>query len=75
MDTQDDMAPEKPEARETTTTGGATRPLTVNISEDLLRKLRVVAVLKDESMSSLVEGYLAGQVRRDLKRLMGKLGE
>ena len=52
-----------------------TRTLSVNIDEDLLRRLRVIAVLKDTSLSALIENYLASQVRRDLKKVVAKLGE
>jgi hypothetical protein len=52
-----------------------TRTLSVNIDEDLLRRLRVIAVLKDTSLSALIETYLASQVRRDLKKVVARLGD
>lgn len=53
--------------------GEATRPLTVMVSEDLLRRLKVIAVLKDASVSEIVAEHLETVVRRDLKKLLVKL--
>jgi predicted nucleic acid-binding Zn-ribbon protein len=52
-----------------------TKALSVNLDEDLLRRLRVIAVLRDTSVSALIESYLASQVRRDLKKVVAKLAE
>ena len=52
-----------------------TRTLSANIDEDLLRRLKVIAVVRDTPISALIESYLASQVRRDLKKVLVKLGD
>jgi hypothetical protein len=72
MDTQKTEAPNAHDD-EAAVPAGPTRPLTVTIRDDLLTKLRVVAVLRDQPVSAVVEGYIAKLVKQDLKRLASKL--
>ena len=51
----------------------ATKPLTVMLSEDLLRRLKVIAVLKDTSVSEIVAEHIGAIVRRDRKKAIAKL--
>jgi len=51
----------------------ATKPLTVMLPEDLLRKLKVIAVLRDKSISEIVADHVEGLVKRDLKKVLAKL--
>ena len=51
----------------------ATKPLTVMLPEDLLRKLKVIAVLRDKSISEIVADHVEGLVRRDLKKVLARL--
>lgn len=53
--------------------GDATKPLTVMLGEDLLRRLKVIAVLKDTSVSEIVAEHIEALVRRDLKKVLAKL--
>ncbi len=45
------------------TSRAETRPLTVMLPEDVLRKLKVIAVLKDRSVSELVADHIDALVR------------
>ena len=49
------------------------KPLTVMLPEDLLRRLKVIAVLRDKSISEIVADHVEGLVRRDLKKALSKL--
>jgi hypothetical protein len=51
----------------------ATRPLTVMLPEDLLRKLRVIAVVRGRSISEIVLDHVEALVKRDLKKTLAKL--
>jgi len=71
---QDQQAeqPEKTNGKDTTKTE-ATRPVTVLLAEDLVRKLKVIAVMRDASISTVIEGYVAKAVKADIKKAIGKL--
>ena len=49
------------------------KPLTVVLPEDLLKRLRVLAVVRDRSVSDIVTEHLEALVRRDLKKALAKL--
>ena len=51
----------------------ATKPLTIMLPEELLRKLKVIGVVRERSISELVIDYIDGPVKRDLKKVIGKL--
>lgn len=52
---------------------GPSKPLTVVLAEDLVRKLKLIAVMKDVSISTVIEGYVAKLVKADIKKMIGKL--
>lgn len=49
------------------------KPVTIQLRDDVLQKLRIVAILQDSSVSDLLADAAAAVVRRDLKKLLGKL--
>lgn len=57
--------PEKVSAR--------TKPVTINIGEDIHRKLRIVALSKGNTTSALVETYVESALKRDLAVALSKL--
>lgn len=69
----DDHPPESTPATNGSPRTEATKPLTVMLPEDLLRKLRVIAVLRDKSISEIVADHVEGLVKRDLKKVLAKL--
>lgn len=50
-----------------------TKPVTIVLAEDLVRKLKLIAVMKDASISTVIEGYVAKLVKADIKKMIGKL--
>lgn len=54
-------------------TGGKTKPVTINIAEDIHRKLRIVAMSKGSTTSHLVETYVESALKRDLAVALSKL--
>jgi hypothetical protein len=61
-----------------TSTNGAARPdnskpVTIQVRDDVLQKLKIVAILQDTSVSELLADAAASLVKRDLKKLLGKL--
>ncbi len=50
-----------------------TKPLTIMLPDDVLKKLRVVAIVKETSVSELVAEAAAGVVRKELKRALLKI--
>jgi len=53
--------------------GDATKPLTIMVAEDILRKLKIVAIMKETSVSELLAEAATAVVKRDLKKVLGKL--
>lgn len=49
------------------------KPITIQLRDDLLQKLRIVAILQETSVSELLADVATTLVRRDLKKLLGKL--
>lgn len=49
------------------------KPVTFLLDHEIARRLRLVSALKDETMSQVLEGYLAKPLEKDLTRLLGKL--
>lgn len=60
----DASAPPKPEN---------TKPITIQLRDDVLQKLKIVAILQETSVSDLLADAASALVRRDLKKLLGKL--
>ena len=64
--------------RSSTSTGNQTeptKPLTIALGEDVLKKLRIIAIVKETSVTALISEAAAGVVRRELKKALAKLGE
>jgi hypothetical protein len=49
------------------------KPVTIQIRDDILQKLKVVAILQDSTVSDLLADAAAHLVKRDLKKLIAKL--
>ena len=54
-------------------TGSKMKPVTIQLSEDVHRKLRIVALSKGATTSGLVETYVDGALRKDLAVALSKL--
>lgn len=50
-----------------------TKPVTIQLREDVLQKLKIVAILQESSISDLLADAANALVKRDLKKLLGKL--
>lgn len=68
------------DARETdvaATSGAArtesTKPITIMVPEDTLRRLKVIAIVRDTTVGELLSDAAAALVKRDLKKVLGKL--
>ena len=68
------------DARETdvTATNGATRiestkPITIMLPDDLLKKLKIVAIVRETSVGELLAEAAAGVVRKELKKALSKI--
>lgn len=49
------------------------RPVTIQLRDDILQKLKIVAILQETSVSELLADAAAALVKRDLRKLLGKL--
>ena len=49
------------------------KPVTIQLRDDVLQKLKIVAILQETSVSELLADAAASLVKRDLKKLLGKL--
>jgi hypothetical protein len=49
------------------------KPVTIQLRDDVLQKLKIVAILQETSVSDLLADAAAALVKRDLKKLLGKL--
>lgn len=50
-----------------------TKPLTILLPEDTLKKLRVISIVRETSVSELVAEAAAGVVRKELKKALAKI--
>ena len=50
-----------------------TKPVTIMLPDDLLKKLKVVAIVRETSVSELVAEAAAGVVKRELKKALSKI--
>jgi len=50
-----------------------TRPITIMLPDSVLKKLKVVAILKETTVSDLLADAAVAVVRRELKRALGKI--
>jgi len=71
-----DTDPENHEHNSTPTNGASrveTKPLTIALPDDVLKKLKIVAIVRETSVSELVADAAVGVVRRELKKALAKL--
>jgi hypothetical protein len=68
------------DARETDTTATSgtfrpesNKPITVMLPDDLLKKLKIVAIVRETSVSDLVAEAAAAVVKRELKKALSKI--
>jgi len=50
-----------------------TKPITIMLPDDVLKKLKIVAIVRETSVSELVADAAAGVVRRELKKALSKI--
>ena len=50
-----------------------TKPVTIALPEDTLRKLRVIAIVKESSVSELIAEAAASVVKRELRKALSKI--
>lgn len=70
--------PEEARGQDVATANGAsspepTKPVTIALPDDLLRKLKVVAIVREVSVSELLAEAAAMVVRRELKKALAKI--
>jgi hypothetical protein len=63
---------------EVTPTNGSTRaasskPITIMLPDDLLKKLKVVAIVRETSVGELIAEAAAAVVKRELKKALSKI--
>jgi hypothetical protein len=51
------------------------KPITITLPDDILKKLKIIAILRSTSVSEVLSDAAVSVVRRDLKKVLGKLGE
>jgi hypothetical protein len=56
-----------------TTRPETSKPITIQLRDDVLQRLKIVAILQDTSVGELLADAAAALVKRDLKKLLGKL--
>ncbi|MEI9948246.1 MAG: ribbon-helix-helix protein, CopG family [Pseudomonadota bacterium] len=49
------------------------KPITIMLPDDMLKKLKVIAIVRETSVSELVSEAAAGVVKRELKRALSKI--
>ncbi len=49
------------------------KPVTIQLRDDVLRRLKILAILQETSVGELLADAAAGLIKRDLKKLLGKL--
>lgn len=50
-----------------------TKPITIMLPDDLLKKLKIVAIVRETSVSELVAEAAVGVVKRELKKALSKI--
>jgi len=53
--------------------GEPTKPITIMLPDDTLKKLKIVAIVRETSVSELVAEAAAGVVRRELRKALTKI--
>lgn len=49
------------------------KPVTIQLRDDVLQKLKIVAILQETTVGELLADAAASLVKRDLKKLLGRL--
>lgn len=49
------------------------KPVTIQLKDEVLQKLKIIAILQDTSVSELLADAAEVLVKRDLKKLLGRL--
>jgi hypothetical protein len=70
--------PDDPQRSVPTPSNGAatlepTKPITVMLPDDLLKKLKIVAIVRESSVGELVAEAAAAVVKRELKKALSKI--
>ena len=74
MTTPDDaIAADATPSNGTSRRGESTKPITVMLPDDTLKKLRIIAVVRESSVSELVAEATMGVVKRELKKALSKI--
>jgi len=51
------------------------KPITIMLPDDVLKKLKIIAIMRGTSVSEVLADAAVSVVKRDLKKVLGKLGE
>jgi len=73
MTPEPDPQPVDPSPANGTARPEPTRPITIMLPDSVLKKLKVVAILKETTVSDLLADAAVAVVRRELKRALGKI--
>lgn len=49
------------------------KPVTIQLRDDILQRLKIVAILQETTVGELLADAAASLVKRDLKKLLGRL--
>jgi len=49
------------------------KPVTIQLRDDVLQRLKILAILQETSVGELLADAASGLIKRDLKKLLGKL--
>ncbi len=69
----DNEAHENPSTPTSGASRAETKPLTIMLPDDVLKKLKIVAIVRETSVSELVADAAAGVVKRELKKALVKI--
>lgn len=73
MTTNDDAA--QPRVTPVGSQTESMKPITIMLPDDISKRLKVIAILRETSVSELVAEAAAGVVKRELKKALSKLSE
>jgi hypothetical protein len=73
MTINDDARESEATSTNGTTRAESTKPITIMLPDDLLKKLKVVAIVRESSVGELVAEAAAAVVKRELKKALSKI--
>jgi len=73
MTTNDDARETDVAAANVSTRPECTKPITIMLPDDLLKKLKIVAIVRETTVSELVAEAAAGVVKKELKKALSKI--